>query len=125
MIGKMAYKISHLRGGEEERVYFENQKKLTANALKSSKMKTYYFKWGKHHTSKYGGQDGQLEVFQVKNGEIVKVGETFVQTRSMKGYESEALDVLYKEGIISKEDYDGDKGYYSWNNGKFKIKELK
>jgi len=33
---KMAYKISHLRGGEEERTYWEGQKKLT-NSFKVGK----------------------------------------------------------------------------------------
>lgn len=86
--------------------------------------KHYYYKWGKHHYSKYGGQDGTLEVYEVENGEIKKVGETFIQTRAFKGYESEAMSVLYKEGKISKEEFDKDSGYYRRDKNNFKISEL-
>jgi hypothetical protein len=86
--------------------------------------KTYYYKWGRHHRSKYGGIDGNLEVYEVKNGEIIKIGETFVQTRSMKGFEGETMNVLFKEKKITPEEFELDNGYYRRNLHKFRIREL-
>jgi len=98
--------------------------------------KTYFYKWGKHHTSKYGGQDGILEVYEIKNGEIVKVGERDISTRAMKGFEGETMSVLLDTGKIdnkefakSESDHSG-KGYYQnpefWGEkgNNFKIKPL-
>jgi hypothetical protein len=81
----------------------------------------YFYQWGKHHTSKYGGQDGELNVYEIKDGEFVLVGSAFVQTRAMKGFEGEAMDILLKEGKISKQEYDKNRGYYRRDSNNIKI----
>jgi len=101
-----------------------------AYKIKKTKLKTctikkdkpaYFYQWGKHHTSKYGGQDGELNVYEIKGGEFVLIGSKFVQTRAMKGFEGEAMDILFKTGKISKKEYDKDRGYYRQDKHNFKI----
>ena len=117
--------------------YGIKNKSLKEKAKSKTNYKTYFYKWGKHHTSKYGGQDETLEVYEMKKGDLVKVGEEFVETRAMKGFEGEAMNVLLKTGKISKEEFDKSQdetsgvGYYKnpdvWGSKKghnFKIKSI-
>jgi hypothetical protein len=105
---------------ESSEIYEEIIKKENKEISEKEKP-AYFYQWGKHHKSKYGGQDGELNVYEIKNGEFVFVGSAFVQTRAMKGFESEAMDILLKEGKISKEEYDKDNGYYRRDSHNFKI----
>lgn len=102
---------------------WEVENKKSEKKLEEKDKPAYFYQWGKHHTSKYGGQDGDLNVYEVKNGEFVLIGKTFVQTRAMKGFEGEAMDVLFKAGKISKEEYDKDNGYYRRDKHNFKISQ--
>lgn len=110
-------------------VYKIKSSKVKEKKERVSPQKTYFYKWGKHHTSKYGGQDGTLEVYEIKNGDVKKVGETFVETRAMKGFEGEVMSVLFKEKKISEAEYNksesatSGKGYYTSKNN-FQIKPL-
>ena len=109
----------------EGNTYSFDGKKLEKFGKESIKEKpAYLYQWGKHHTSKYGGQDGELNVYEIKDGEFVLIGSAFIQTRAMKGFEGEAMDILYKEGKINKEEYDKDHGYYRRDKHNFKISSV-
>ena len=90
----------------------------------------FYYKIIKSRRSKFGGTDETAEVYEVKNKQIVKIGETSWATRGYKGAEGEIMDVLLKHKKISQDEYDKSAnknsggGYYRRDLNNFVIKEL-
>ena len=90
----------------------------------------FYYKVAKSTVSRtYGGANETLEVFEVKNNKIEKIGETSYCTRSYKGKEGEVMDVLLDTGKITKEEFNKSQnnhssgGYFTYKNW-FNIREI-
>lgn len=72
----------------------------TATKTTAKKMKTYNFVFSEQKRTisrTYGGSNYTLNVYEIINGEPIKIGEAHACTRGHKGEESEAFGVIVKQ----------------------------
>ena len=79
-------------------------------------MKTFIFSTTRKDTRK-GGFKVTARVFRAKSNQPIFIGETWWNTASCRGDESEVMNFLIEEKEVPKRDY----GYYYNARGNFRI----
>lgn len=113
-------KVSDIKTVGDAGQYFRNKNDVYARPVFTSRKK-YGFKIIEGNWNRRTGSSTNTIV--VYDG-YKQIGETQYSTNSTKGPESEAYKVLYDKGIVDKNSYEMNNGYYRYDNSPVELIQL-